>query len=97
MNNQLLLTSITFDELKTVISESISTELQKFRPSTELDKSDQELIKIDDVAKMLNVSKVTIFNWKKSGKIPFYRIASQIFFKKSEVLDSLKKIEKRRF
>ena len=78
------------------ISQGISKELQKFRPK-EPENQDDQLIKIDDVAKMLNVSKVTVFAWKKAGKIPFYRIANKIYFKRNEVIESLKKIEKRGF
>lgn len=94
MINQMLLTSITIDDLKIVISQSISDELQKFKSQTP-ETNDCELIKIDEVAKMLNVSKVTVFAWKKAGKIPFYRIANKVYFKKNEVIESLKKIEKR--
>ena len=92
MNNTLILNGISIDDFKTVISESISNELQKFRPQ-EPEKQD-ELIKIEEVAKMLNVSKVTIFAWKKQGKIPFYRIANKIYFKRNEVIESLKQIGK---
>lgn len=48
------------------------------------------LLKIEDVCNLLKVSKVTIHKWKKEGKIPYHRISSRIFFKRSEVLSSLK-------
>lgn len=96
MNNQIILTSIALDDLKSIIAESISNELQKFKQA-EPEKSEKELLKIDDVAKMLNVSKVTIWDWKKRGLIPFYRIANKIYFKRNEVIECLNKIEKRRF
>jgi excisionase family DNA binding protein len=54
----------------------------------------EPLIKIDEVARMLHVSKVTIFAWKKAGKIPFYRLSDRIYFKRSEILASLEKNEK---
>lgn len=92
MTSQVLLTSISLDDLKTVISESVSNELQKFRPQDPVPQDDQ-LIKVADVAKLLNVSKMTVIFWKKSGKLPFYRISNKIYFKKNEVIEALKKIE----
>lgn len=94
MNNQILLNGISTDDLKNIVCESISQELQKFKQQ-EPEKQDDQLIKIDDVSKMLGVSKVTVFAWKKAGKIPFYRISNKIYFKKNEVIESLKKIEKK--
>jgi excisionase family DNA binding protein len=92
--NYLLLTNLSIDELKKVISESLSAELQKFNPK-EPSKEDDQLIKIDEVCRILGISKVTAHNWKKSGKLPFHRISNKVYFKKHEVLNALKKIERR--
>jgi excisionase family DNA binding protein len=86
--NELVLSPVKVDDLVNLIVNAI---LEKLQPQQQTPESDP-LIKIDEVCKILNVSKVTVFNWKKSGKIPFHRISSQIFFRKSEVLDSLKRI-----
>ena len=96
MQTQVLLTSISLDDLKSVIAESLSSELQKFSPAKPPIQDDQ-LIKINEVAKILNVSKVTIFSWKKSGKLPFYRISNKIYFKRNEIFEALKKIERKGF
>jgi excisionase family DNA binding protein len=39
-----------------------------------------------DVARILKVSLVTISAWTKSGKIPYHRIGSRVYFMKSEIL-----------
>ncbi|MCF8369435.1 MAG: helix-turn-helix domain-containing protein [Bacteroidales bacterium] len=38
---------------------------------------------------MLNISKVTLHNWKKAGKIPFYRINRRLYFRRSEIVGLL--------
>jgi len=38
---------------------------------------------------LFSVSLVTIADWMKTGKLPYHRINSRIFFKKSEVLEAL--------
>ncbi|MCX7874632.1 MAG: helix-turn-helix domain-containing protein [Melioribacteraceae bacterium] len=88
----LMLSTITIDELKEIISESINSILCKNNYLTKVEKNDDELIKIEEVSSLLGVSKVTIYKWKKMGLIPFYRISNKIYFKKNEVIESLKKI-----
>ncbi len=53
---------------------------------------EENLIKIEDVCRIFNVSQVTIHSYKKRGLIPFYRISNKIYFKRSEVIASLNKI-----
>lgn len=94
MNNQILLTSISIDEFRTLIDDSVKnafTELQPKEPS----KAENQLIKIEEVSKLLNVSQVTIHAWKKSGKLPFYKISNKIYFKKSEILEALYKSDRK--
>ncbi|MFH1051552.1 MAG: helix-turn-helix domain-containing protein [bacterium] len=91
MENSIILNNVSIDDLKGLISESFESVINKFRPQ-EPEKQDDQLIKIDEVAKMLNVSKVTVFAWKKAGKFPFYRISNKIYFRKNEILSALKKI-----
>jgi len=95
MQTDIILTGISINDFKFIVAECVSNELQKFKPHPDTTPPVDDLIKIDEVAQMFNVSKVTIFAWKKSGKIPFYRIANKIYFKRNEVFDALKKIEKK--
>ena len=58
----------------------------------ELEKNN-DLLKIEEVCKILQVSEVTVHKWKKMGKIPFHRISNRIFFKRSEIHQALKKVD----
>jgi len=94
MENKIIFTQIPLQELKEIIGDCVRNELQK--DSAGKITSTDELIKAEDAIKILKISKKTLFIWRKSGRIPFYRISSRIYFKKSELLDSLKSISKRR-
>lgn len=48
------------------------------------------------VSEFFEVSLVTIHSWCNKGLIPSYRIGNKVRFKKSEVLDALKTIQKRK-
>ena len=93
MKDQIFL-SIDADELKELIKDSILEALAENHNQQQPEKEDQ-LIKLSEAASLLGVSKVTIHTWKKTGLIPFYRISNKIYFKKNELLQSLKKNKER--
>lgn len=88
-----MLIQVNLEELKQLIKEAVNDALKVSQPSASKTKTD-DLIKIADVEEILGVSKVTIHKWKKIGRIPFHRISNRIFFKREEILDSLKKISR---
>lgn len=51
-----------------------------------------ELITRQEASKILKVSISTLDNWKRAGIITSYRIGNKVRYKKSEILDSLTKI-----
>lgn len=79
------------DELKNLINESISNALSKIPLP---DKEDETLLRRKDVAKFFSVSLVTITDWMKTGKLPFHRINSRVYFKRKEVLEALQNTKK---
>lgn len=81
---------VTKKELNDLIKKAIEECLREYKIVG--DRAD-DLLKIDEVCEILQVSKVTVHTWKKSGKIPFNRISNRIFFKKAEILEALKKTE----
>ncbi len=42
-------------------------------------------LKLTEVAELLNVSEATVRRWVSDGKIPYYRLSSQLLFSRSEV------------
>ena len=55
-------------------------------------KQEDELITRQETAKILKVSLSTLLNWRKAGIIIDYRIGNKVRYKKSEILNSLTKI-----
>ena len=49
-----------------------------------------ELLNVEEACKFLRVSKVTIHKWKKRKLIVSYRIGRRIYFKKHELINSLR-------
>jgi len=68
------------------IRKIIQEELGKMEPPQEKG----ELISSEEACKLLGVSKPTLHSWKVRGDIPFYRMGSKVFFKRHEIMSSLK-------
>ncbi|MBI4929438.1 MAG: helix-turn-helix domain-containing protein [Bacteroidetes bacterium] len=90
MENQLIVT-LKVDELKGIINESVSNAISKIPHQP---KEDDSLLRRKDVAKLFSVSLVTISAWMKSGKLPYHRINSRIFFKRKEVMEAMQSTQK---
>ena len=95
MQNSIILENVTLADLGIVFEEAATKLIQKFLPKES--PKDDDLIDIKEVAKILGVSVVTVHKIKAAGKIPFFRSphGRRIYFRKSEILQSLKKIERR--
>lgn len=92
----LILSPISLGELRTVISETVESELKK--QFTLINKPEQtEYISRKESAKILGVSLVTLSHWQKKGLVSAYRINSRVRYKRAEVLNSLAKIESKSY
>jgi excisionase family DNA binding protein len=93
--HNLILSTVPLDQLRSIILETVNTAFQS-QKNSEIRQEEDPFLKIHEVCKMLQVSRVTIHNWKKQGILPFHRISRKIYFKKSEVVAALK-LAKNRF
>jgi excisionase family DNA binding protein len=53
--------------------------------------SESGLMDMEEVIKFLKVSKVTIHNWKKSGVITSHKMGRKLYFKRSELMNAIKR------
>ena len=51
-----------------------------------------ELLSRTETAKMLSVSLVTLWTWTKNNNVPAHKICNKVLYKKSEILESLQKM-----
>jgi hypothetical protein len=89
MENQLLVT-LNVNDLKLIIDKSIESAISKTQKPTE----EETILRRKDVAKLFSISLVTIADWMKTGKLPYHRINTRIFFKKSELMKCIEIKEK---
>lgn len=88
--DQTIFTSIKVDDLLGMINGCIKDALSLKTQVSGEQPLPEDLLTITDIQKIFNVSKVTVHKWKKTGLIPFYKMNRKVYFKKSEVINSMK-------
>ena len=84
-----IFTSINVDDLTDIIKKCILEAVSDSNKETTKELPSDDLLNIEDIQKIFNVSKVTVHKWKKKGLIPFYKMNRKVYFKKSEVINSM--------
>jgi len=87
MSNKQLFTNLSLDELKGLIQDCVAEGI-KTVPVQVNEPSD--LIKTKEACDLLKVTKPTLYNWMNDNIITGYYLGTRLFFKKSELLESLK-------
>jgi len=79
------------DEFKESIR-SIIKELmpQQKKISYKLPSTD-ELLTVEETLKLLKCSKQALWNWRKNGILPSYRLGNRVYYKKSDIFNKLVK------
>lgn len=67
--------------------EMLREEMGNVKPNPTSDLPPSKYIKIDEVARILEVTKPTIYNWVNQGLINKYKINSRTYFQKEEILN----------
>ena len=83
---------------KPVTSEIVSGVVKELLPLIEKFKlppkvEEEELLTVDETLKFLKCSKQALWNWRKNGVLPSYRLGNRVYYKKSDIYAKLVKQE----
>jgi len=88
MDKQILLHSISPDELKQLIKEVIKEEFINLKKDLAVKESDVLLTR-SETCELLKIDSSTLWSWTKKGKITCYGIGARRYYKRDEILKSL--------
>jgi hypothetical protein len=77
------------DDFKRWLREVIREELQQSPSSSPKPVSEEALLSRQQIAAELGISLVTLTDWMKKG-LPYLRLNGRVYFKRSEVIASMK-------
>jgi len=94
MQSEIILSGITFDELKESFKSIVQIEVQKIVSGlTTTQEPAPELITRKETAHILGISLPTLNEWTKNGTLPAQRIGTRVRYQRANVYASLKDIE----
>jgi predicted DNA-binding transcriptional regulator AlpA len=89
MKNEILV--VTVDELINKLNSTIQTSISEQENKNAVIKEQEfSLINTEQLCKMLGVSRITIYNWRKKGILPYKKISKLVYFDLHEVQKALK-------
>jgi excisionase family DNA binding protein len=88
--NDLPLYSLNLGQFKELLKELLKDIHGDNIPKMKGDKYPNQLLKIDDLCKLFNVSKVTIFAWIKKGKLKATHVGTRLYFKTKDIDELIK-------
>ncbi len=91
LNNSIILQNLTEEQLVKLITQLFKEQLKEFKKEFE-QTPENDLLTREDVCKMLNFNKTSLWKHTKSGKLKSYGIGNRVLYKRSEVLEAVKPI-----
>jgi excisionase family DNA binding protein len=94
MQNEIILSGITFDELKESFKSIVQSEVLKiFSGLAPAKEPTPEFITRKETAHILGISLPTLNEWTKNGTLPAQRIGTRVRYQRANVYASLKDVE----
>ena len=94
---QILLTGFSANELENAIKNWVREVLEEFKQQEVSNRNNGEVLTPKEAAKFLNVTKTTLHNWHKGGKIKATTLGRRVYYNKQEILSALKNIDRLKY
>ena len=77
--------NLSIDDLLTLISNCISNQLKNIKEQSHSlpSRKEKEILSIEDVEKLLNLSKTTLWKYRKNGTLPGKKIGSRVYYSRT--------------
>lgn len=92
MQNSIILQSLTQKELERIIDSRLEEQFARLIKELKSNKDKEELMTREEACQFLSVNSSTLWHWTNRGKVKAYAIGSRRYYKKSELLESLKPV-----
>lgn len=97
MQNQILLTQISLEQLEEIVSNAVTKSISENSFLNQIPNEEPELLTRKQVAKLFSISLPTLSDWTKQGRVRAYKINTRIRFKRAEILGTLNEVQQTKF
>ena len=91
MENAILLQNVSLKQLESLMARVVNDQLKEIyngQPTNE----EEVLLTRDEACSYLKISLTSLWKWTKNGKINAYGIGNRVYYKKAELIESVKRI-----
>lgn len=81
-------------QLVDLITESVKSQLHEFKNSYQNQTANDDLLTREETYKFLSIDSSTLWAWTNKGKVKAYGIGNRRYYKRSELLECLKPLNK---
>jgi hypothetical protein len=93
MTDSILLQNLNIADLTQLIKDGVKSQLKDFKETFNTHNPD-ELLTRTETCKFLQIDSSTLWHWTNKGKVIAYGIGNRRYYKKAELLESLKQLKK---
>ena len=93
MKDSIILQNLNTTDLTQLIKDGVKSQLEDFKETLQTHNPD-ELLTRDQTCKFLQIDSSTLWAWTNKGKVKAYGIGNRRYYKKAELLESLKPLNK---
>ena len=93
MKDSIILQNLNTTDLTQLIKDGVKSQLENFKETLNTHNPD-ELLTRDQTCKFLQIDSSTLWAWTNKGKVKAYGIGNRRYYKKAELLQSLKPLNK---
>lgn len=93
MKNSILLQNVSPEALAELIKEGVKSQLDDFKKDLQTHNPD-ELLTREQTCEFLQIDSSTLWHWTNKGKVTAYGIGNRRYYKRAELLESIKPVKK---
>ncbi|MEN8858226.1 MAG: helix-turn-helix domain-containing protein [Flavobacteriaceae bacterium] len=93
MNKSIIIQNVSPEKLTELIKDGVKSLLTDFKKENSIH-DPNELLTRTETCEYLQIDSSTLWHWTKKGKVKAYGIGNRRYYKKSELLQSLKPLKK---
>jgi hypothetical protein len=92
--NSILLSEMTPEQLEQLVGKSVKSQFIEFTKALANLQANDELMSRDETCAFLKINASTLWHWTNKGKVTAFGIGSRRYYKRSQLLECLKPLNK---
>lgn len=81
-------------QLAELVAENVRNQIQDLKPSPAPTSDNEVLLTREETCDFLKINSSTLWDWTNKGKVKAFGIGNRRYYKRSEILNSLKELKK---